>query len=65
MSEQIETWGDLVERAGVGIGETPSDAPVTKLISAPVSITGLDGTRTLGVADPLAAACRKRRAEPQ
>jgi bacterioferritin-associated ferredoxin len=48
MSEQIETWGDLVERAGVGIGETPSDTPVTKLISAPVPITGSDGTKDFG-----------------
>ncbi|GIT50877.1 MAG: hypothetical protein Ct9H300mP15_10900 [Gemmatimonadota bacterium] len=48
MSEQIETWGDLVERAGVGRGETPSDTPVTKLISAPVPITGSGESQDFG-----------------
>lgn len=33
MSENINTWGELCERAGVDLGSTPSDAPVERLIT--------------------------------
>ena len=45
MSERVETWGALVERAGVERGRTPADAPVEKLISAPVPLTGSAGDK--------------------
>ena len=36
MDERLQTWGELAERAGVDAGTTPADAPVDKLLSAPV-----------------------------
>ena len=35
INEKIETWGALCARAGISFGETPSSAPVKKLIGAP------------------------------
>ncbi len=31
MSEEIHTWGELCERAGIDCGDTPAAAPVKKL----------------------------------
>lgn len=33
MSESISTWGELCQRANIEPGETPTGAPVRKLIS--------------------------------
>ena len=33
MSEQMGSWGELCERAGIEPGDTPEDTPVRKLIS--------------------------------
>jgi predicted nucleic acid-binding Zn ribbon protein len=35
MNEKLRTWGELCARAGISAGDTPEDAPVEKLISAP------------------------------
>ena len=40
MDERLQTWGELAERAGVDAGTTPAGAPVDKLLSAPVPLTG-------------------------
>lgn len=40
MSERLETWGQVVELAGDELGATPADAPVERLMSAPVPLTG-------------------------
>jgi hypothetical protein len=40
MSESLETWGDLCQVAGLESGDTPADAPVRRLMSAPVPMTG-------------------------
>jgi hypothetical protein len=40
MNEQVETWGELVHRAGLEPGDTPADAPVERLLSAPMPLTG-------------------------
>jgi len=40
MEERLETWGALVDRAGVALGGTPADAPVERLMSAPVPAAG-------------------------
>lgn len=34
MAEQLHTWGELCERAGISAGRTAPAAPVRKLISA-------------------------------
>lgn len=33
MSERITSWGELCERAGLPLGDTPASAPVEKLIT--------------------------------
>ena len=33
MSEQVESWGELCDRADIDPGDTPSETPVRKLIS--------------------------------
>ena len=33
MSEKLETWGEVCERAGIETGDTPADTPVVRLIS--------------------------------
>jgi hypothetical protein len=40
MEERLATWGELALRAGAELGDTPSDAPVERLMSAPVPLTG-------------------------
>lgn len=40
MSEHVETWGTLAEKAGVDLGDTPVDTPVERLMSAPVPMSG-------------------------
>ena len=34
MTEQIKTWGQLCERSGQPLGDTPADAPVEKLVGS-------------------------------
>lgn len=43
MGERLETWGELVGRTGVDAGDTPTDAPVERLMSAPVPVTTAGG----------------------
>ncbi len=38
MSERIDSWGTLAERAGIDLAGVPEDAPVERLMSAPVPI---------------------------
>lgn len=33
MSERLQTWGELCERAGIDPGNIATDSPVTRLIS--------------------------------
>jgi len=40
MQERLETWGQLAGRAGVDPGPTPVEAPVERLLSAPVPLPG-------------------------
>ncbi len=34
MNERLDTWGEVAAAAGVDVGDTPSDAPVERLMSA-------------------------------
>jgi predicted nucleic acid-binding Zn ribbon protein len=43
MSEELTTWGQLADRAAIDVGDTPADAPVQRLMSAPVPVTGSSG----------------------
>jgi hypothetical protein len=40
MSERLSTWGEVAERVGMEAGDTPADAPVERLLSTPVPLTG-------------------------
>jgi hypothetical protein len=33
MDEEIQTWGELCERAGLSLGDTPASTPVRRLIT--------------------------------
>jgi hypothetical protein len=39
MDERLTTWGELAGRAGVALGGTRGDAPIERLLSAPVPAT--------------------------
>lgn len=58
MSEEIRTWGELAERAGVEPGDTPATAPVSRLMSAGVPMTG-NGSASKGepAGPPCGSAC--------
>jgi len=40
MQERLESWGEVARLAGLGLGNTPADSPVERLLSAPVPIMG-------------------------
>ena len=48
MDERLATWGELARRAGTDPGETPADAPVERLMSAPVPLTASGGGADTG-----------------
>lgn len=33
MSEKLSTWGEVCEKAGLELGDTPAETPVVRLIS--------------------------------
>jgi hypothetical protein len=43
MDERLATWGELARLAGTEAGDTPSDAPIERLMSAPVPLTATAG----------------------
>ena len=36
MSERLETWGELCERSGHAVGNTPAETSIERILSAPV-----------------------------
>jgi len=40
MADSLRTWGELCAVAGIEPGDTPGDAPVRKLMGAPVPLRG-------------------------
>lgn len=40
MSEKLETWGELCDRVGLPRGDTPSDEPIERKVTAGVPLTG-------------------------
>jgi hypothetical protein len=59
MDERLVTWGDLAGRAGLEVGGTPADAPVERLLSAPVPTRGGDGDGDPGVGCGPGCACAR------
>ena len=43
MSEQLTTWGELAARAAVDPGDTRTDAPIQRIMSSTVTLTGTSG----------------------
>ncbi|MCB1758427.1 MAG: zinc ribbon domain-containing protein [Gammaproteobacteria bacterium] len=43
MSESIANWGELCQRSGAALGDTPAETPVRKLISG-AAIVGSTGS---------------------
>jgi hypothetical protein len=48
MSEKLQTWCELASRAGTEAGDTPEDAPIERLMSAPVPLTSSGGSEAAG-----------------
>lgn len=40
MSEEVRTWGELCDKTGADPGDTPADAPVTRMATGGNLITG-------------------------
>ena len=40
MHERLETWGEVARVAGLGLGNTPADAPIERLMSPPIPAPG-------------------------
>jgi len=40
MSDRIDRWDELASQAGIDVGDTPGDAPVERLMSTSVPLTG-------------------------
>lgn len=43
ISEELKTWGELAERAGVDLGDTPVDSPVKRLATGGQIVSGGSG----------------------
>jgi hypothetical protein len=61
MDERLATWGEVAGRAGVALAGTPADAPVERLLSAPVPATGgaPGGARDVGAGCGPGCACAR------
>ena len=51
MSEKLENWGEVCDKAGIELGETAADAPVQRLI------TGGSVVSSSALSNPEAPAC--------
>lgn len=51
INDRFNTWGQVCERAGIDLGSTPADAPVTRLI------TGGSVVSSGSLSNPEAPAC--------
>jgi predicted nucleic acid-binding Zn ribbon protein len=40
MADQLITWGEVCERAGVALGKTPARSPVRRLVSGAAVLSG-------------------------
>ena len=51
MSEKLATWGEVCQKAGLDLGDTPAEAPVKRLI------TGGNVISSSALSNPEAPAC--------
>ena len=51
MSEKLSTWGEVCEKAGMELGDTPAETPVVRLI------TGGNVISSSALSNPEAPAC--------
>jgi len=58
MSEQIATWGELCEKVGIEVGDTPREVPVTRMA------TGGNLVKSTGLGGDFAPACSTGRCCP-
>jgi len=68
MNEQVATWGELCERAGITPGRTPASAPVRKLITGGSVISAGNAGSTERPCDyggPTAATCGSCACNPE
>jgi predicted nucleic acid-binding Zn ribbon protein len=58
MGEKLTTWGELAERAGIDSNGTPAGAPIQRLMSAGVAMTGgSTSSPTPSAGPPCGSAC--------
>ena len=43
MNEHLETWGELIRLTGHDLGNTSANAPVERIMSAPIPLTRANG----------------------
>ncbi len=48
MSERLETWAEVCERAGRDVGRTPLETPVERILSVPVPTPSSSGSPSFG-----------------
>ena len=48
MNERLETWGEVARLSDRDPGDTPKDAPVERIMSAPVPHQRSGGSRGMG-----------------
>jgi predicted nucleic acid-binding Zn ribbon protein len=44
MAERLITWGEVCERAGLPLGNTPARTPVNRLVSGAAVLSGKSGS---------------------
>jgi hypothetical protein len=60
MDERLVTWGEVADRAGLPDDGTPNDAPVQRLLSAPIPVSGAGaGSNDVGVGCGPGCACAR------
>jgi hypothetical protein len=57
MSESVKTWGELCAVTGIDAGDTPANAPLRRLMSAPVPMTGSSPDSSAGPACGTSCGC--------
>jgi len=60
MDERLTNWGELALRAGADAGDTPADAPVERLMSAPVPLRASGGGEAVPQGCGAGCACAAR-----